>query len=277
MTTSRSGADFDRKNQDRYSTGNLSHRFDSGGQWIDLGERAAVKSVAAASWGRPILDIGIGAGRTTSLLTMLTDDYVGIDYSQGLIEQAQQAFPDLDIRFGDARDLSAFSDKKFGLVVFSYNGIDSVGHENRALILSQVCGVLAPDGHFVYSTLNKRGPFFNKQPWSSDRANSRRSLPDRSARFVVRVMLDNREYRRRLSEWWCMRNTVEDHGDWGMGPLGGPGSGLLMHWSTPAATSRELAEAGLQAVAFFDTSGKRLADGEDATSWCFHIVTERAA
>ena len=42
--------DFDRQNQDRCSSGNLSHAFDSGARWIALGERAAVKSVAAASW-----------------------------------------------------------------------------------------------------------------------------------------------------------------------------------------------------------------------------------
>ena len=48
--------------------------------WTDPGERAALEHVADGARGAPILDIGVGAGRTIPLLRAMSPDYVGIDY-----------------------------------------------------------------------------------------------------------------------------------------------------------------------------------------------------
>src|SRR5580693_871329 len=84
--------------------------------WIDDGERVAIEAVADEVRGLPLLDIGVGGGRTTSLLRLLTDDYVGVDWSPEMVEICRSNHPGADIRQADARDLSAFASSTFKCV-----------------------------------------------------------------------------------------------------------------------------------------------------------------
>ena len=103
-------------------------------------------------------------GRTTSLLRLVSSDYVGIDYTPELVELCRRRHPDADIRLGDARDLSDIADGSQGLVVFSNNGIDAVDHDGRERVLSEAHRVLGAGGVLCYSTLNKDGPLFGAHP-----------------------------------------------------------------------------------------------------------------
>ena len=141
--------------------------------WINLGEQAAVMSVAHVVRGKRILDIGVGAGRTVSLLSLLSDSYVGVDYTPEQLEACQQRYPHLDLRLADARDLSQFDDASFDFVFFSFNGIDCVDHHDRALVLSEMHRVLVPGGIVSYSTLNKAGQSFGERPWQLHRPGRR--------------------------------------------------------------------------------------------------------
>ena len=89
--------------------------------WLDNGERATLESVASEVRGLPVLDLGVGGGRTTSLLRLVTDDYVGVDWSPEMVEVCRSQHPGVDIRQADARDLSEFSSFTFKLVLFSFN------------------------------------------------------------------------------------------------------------------------------------------------------------
>lgn len=121
-------------------------------------ERAALDLLAGEVRGQPILDLGVGAGRTVPALVALSNDYVGIDLSPQMAEAASQRFVGVRIEVGDARDLRRFPDDHFQLVVFSCNGIGMVGHRDRLQILSEVRRVLRPGGAFVFSTHNRRSP-----------------------------------------------------------------------------------------------------------------------
>lgn len=99
-----------------------------------------------------VLDIGIGAGRTTPPLREMFSRYVGVDYSAPMIEAAKKTFPGVDLRVKDARDLG-FS-QEFDCVLFSFNGISSVSFEDRQRILQSVTQALKPGGYFVYSGHN---------------------------------------------------------------------------------------------------------------------------
>lgn len=101
-----------------------------------------------------VLDIGIGGGRTTAALAARSATYVGVDYSQAMIAAARARLPGLDLRQADARDLSDFADASFDFAMFSFNGIDAVDHEGRALVLREVRRVLRPGGAFVMSSHN---------------------------------------------------------------------------------------------------------------------------
>lgn len=99
-----------------------------------------------------ILDIGVGAGRTTGPLAALFRCYTGIDYSPALIEQARKNFPEQHFVAMDARQLG--SQIKYDCVMFSYNGIDYVSYEDRIGLFNTLFRVLNPGGFFIYSTHN---------------------------------------------------------------------------------------------------------------------------
>jgi SAM-dependent methyltransferase len=111
-------------------------------------------------WIRPgaaVLDLGVGGGRTAGPLSKTADRYVGIDYSQGMVEASRARYPKLEFRLGDATDLSQFEDRLFDAVVFSFNGIDYIrADEGRAKCLREVARVLKPSGVFVVSSHNAR-------------------------------------------------------------------------------------------------------------------------
>lgn len=114
--------------------------------------------------GRRILDLGVGGGRTSATLLKLSWDYVGVDYSRGMIERCRRRFPGVRFRLCDARDLSAFSPGSFDVVLFSNNGIDAVSHDDRLKIMSEVHRVLDASGLFVFSSHNRDFP--TPKPWS---------------------------------------------------------------------------------------------------------------
>ena len=117
-------------------------------------EHAALQLVQDAA-NKPILDIGVGAGRTTAALIELSSDYIGIDYVEEMVGQCKGQYPHLDFECADARDLSRFSDGQFYLIVFSMNGLSMVDHAGRMAILHEVYRLLQPDGVFLFSSYNK--------------------------------------------------------------------------------------------------------------------------
>ncbi len=101
-----------------------------------------------------VLDIGIGGGRTTALLAPKAKHYVGIDYAQEMVEAAKERFPAHDIRWGDATNLSDFADASFDVTLFSFNGIDCVGSNERDQALQEMFRVTAPQGLVIFSAHN---------------------------------------------------------------------------------------------------------------------------
>ena len=105
-----------------------------------------------------MLDIGVGAGRTTAYFAELTKRYVAIDFAKNMVDQAAQRFagrwPSATFAQGDATRLEAFGDASFDLVMFSYNGIDCVDFDARQSALSEMKRVCRPGGWVVFSSHN---------------------------------------------------------------------------------------------------------------------------
>ena len=107
--------------------------------------------------GKRVLDIGCGTGRTTPYLVNLATKYTGVDYSCEMIEFCKNTFKDIeDISFilCDVRNMSIFEDNEFDFVLFSYNGLDCICHEDRLKALSEIHRVLREKGLFVFSSHN---------------------------------------------------------------------------------------------------------------------------
>ncbi len=76
------GEALDRVNQNAWNSGDAKRRFINASGWTDPGEQAAVEWVQRECRDQPILDIGVGAGRTVPLLRAVSHDYIGVDYTQ---------------------------------------------------------------------------------------------------------------------------------------------------------------------------------------------------
>ena len=102
-----------------------------------------------------ILDLGVGAGRTTPYLLEISKHYIGIDFSLAMIAACQARYPEASFAVGDARDLSRFPVASFDFVLFSHNGVDCIDHAGRLRALAEIRRILAPGGVFVFSTRNR--------------------------------------------------------------------------------------------------------------------------
>ncbi len=103
-----------------------------------------------------LLDIGIGAGRTTAHFANRVEKYVGIDYSEAMIQWCRKRFAtqqSVDLHVMDARRL-LLANESFDFVLFSFNGIDCVPYEDRHTILKECGRVLRPSGIFSFSFHN---------------------------------------------------------------------------------------------------------------------------
>jgi ubiquinone/menaquinone biosynthesis C-methylase UbiE len=107
-----------------------------------------------------MIDIGIGAGRTTALFAHRVRSYVGIDYSHSMVDVARQRFawakPPLDLRWGDAAHLNSFASGVFDFVLFSFNGLDYLPLSLRQDALNEMFRVLAKEGIMCFSSHNSR-------------------------------------------------------------------------------------------------------------------------
>ena len=105
-----------------------------------------------------MLDIGVGSGRTTKFFASKVKEYKAIDYSSEMISQCKIQFrgtvAEENFLTADARDLSIFPDNYFDFILFSFNGIDNVRHEDRKVIFLQIKRLLAKEGVFCFSSHN---------------------------------------------------------------------------------------------------------------------------
>jgi SAM-dependent methyltransferase len=118
-------------------------------------ERTALELIAGEFRDKWILDIGVGGGRTTPALLGLSANYTGLDYSSAMIRLCKTAFPGVDFRVADARNLAEFAEGSVDLAVFSFNGVDVVDHDGRLKVVSEVHRVLVPGGAFLFSSHNR--------------------------------------------------------------------------------------------------------------------------
>lgn len=200
-----------------------------------------------------MLDLGMGAGRTSFTFAALTRSYLGVDYSPRLVELARaNVGEDERTRFalGDARDLPELADASFDLVLFSYNGIDSIGHEDRLRVFTEVRRLLRSGGLFCFSAHNLRA-----LPWGRELVKPRPREPlsstlqfAHSIRKTWRMAQSNRRMDRAQIErdGWAV---IDDMGhDWQ----------LDLYYVMPEQQVQRLREHGFAVEALYDTNGREV-------------------
>jgi SAM-dependent methyltransferase len=126
-------------------------------QFIFAEERARIEAGS-------VLDIGVGAGRTTAYLASVAGQYYAVDYSPAMIGYCRRRFPNLEFILADAADMSMLANGSFSFILFSFNGIDSVDHAHRLRILGEVRRLLAPGGRFAFSAHNRAYRDIQREP-----------------------------------------------------------------------------------------------------------------
>jgi SAM-dependent methyltransferase len=248
--------------------------------WSDPGELGALTSVADRVRGQPVLDLGMGGGRTVALLQLLSSDYLGVDYTPELVELCRARHPGVEVQVGDARDLSALPEQSRGLVVFSNNGIDAVDHEGRQLVLAGVHRVLRPGGTFVFSTLNKDNPLFGAHPGTAEKITwvpgSLLPAPADTTADPEGTAMDDPEWIRAIRNWRRLKGELRDVGAWGLAPFAAHSFALVTHFITLAGAREELDRHGFAVDAVFACdSALPLAEGEPMTAQYMHLVARR--
>jgi SAM-dependent methyltransferase len=211
-----------------------------------------------------ILDIGIGAGRTTGPLAGIFEKYVGVDYSPELVEAARARFPGKELRIMDARELNF--DEKFDCVMFSYNGIDYVSYADRQLILRQIASALRRGGYFIYSTHNldyRRTGVWTKHFWVRELVGS--------ARQLLRPWQLLRRIANRLRSF--QRQSVDE--SLGLAYVNDPGLGfaLVTTYVNLAKEQETLHDLGLRVLV--TVGNTRQGPGYDANDNWVYILAEK--
>lgn len=121
-------------------------------KYLRPGEEYVIRNYMPAE--SAVLDLGCGAGRTTSHIFENGCKVVGVDISETLIARAKKDYPEIDFRVMDARKMD-FKDGVFDAVFFSFNGIDNLlSLTEREKAISEIRRVLKPGGYFIYSSHN---------------------------------------------------------------------------------------------------------------------------
>lgn len=105
-----------------------------------------------------MLDVGVGGGRTAVHFAPRVREYLGVDYSSAMIAGCRRRFPDpppgMRFAVADARGLSLCADGGFDVILFSYNGLDYIGAEDRERALRELRRVAAPGAWIAFSSHN---------------------------------------------------------------------------------------------------------------------------
>jgi ubiquinone/menaquinone biosynthesis C-methylase UbiE len=197
-----------------------------------------------------MLDIGVGAGRTTKYFAKLTEEYVGIDYSENMISvchKRYRKYPKISFATADARNLSIFEDNYFDFVLFSHGGLDAVEHEDRLRILHEIWRVAKRGGYFGFSTSNLNAMLQFCQIKLSIH-------PMVLARNLIRLLLI-----RQLNPqmWKYVRGKRKDLNHT-MFIIGADDWGLKTYCITPEAQVMQLKDSGFENIRAYDLQGKEI-------------------
>jgi ubiquinone/menaquinone biosynthesis C-methylase UbiE len=221
-------------------------------------EAVILEKISHQIKGKKLLDIGIGSGRTTGFLIDISQDYTGIDYSPQSIELARAKYPQLNLLCCDARDLRGFADTSFDFVLFSFNAIDYMIHEDRLKCLAEIRRVLKPDGLFMFSTHNRDYRYFDRFPWQERRFD----LNHLKSCLYTFIHLPKhqrmKKYERRTKSYAMINDNAH-------------GFSLLAYYISVGEQIRQLDEAGFSSVEAYDMNGNATS-GDVNFPWVYFLA-----
>lgn len=176
---------------------------------------------------------------------------MGLDYSERMVELTRRRVGEDDrVSFltGDARDLSRFRATPFDLVGFSFNGIDSVGHDDRSIVLAEIASVLVPVGWLLFS-----GHSIDALPLASPLPRPELRDPLRTAFRFARQLPDAATIRRTNAE---LDLEVARRQGWVVIPDTAYVAGMDMHYISATSQVPQLKALGFEVCEVSDRAGR---------------------
>lgn len=245
------------------------HAVYTDGEVVDFYSRFEEQRPAELAWAEEnrqllrdshVLDIGVGAGRTTPLLEPTSKSYIGADYSAPLVEAARKRFPNVTFKVGDARSMPWVPAGSIDVVVFSFNGIDTMSRRDRDLVVAESARILRPGGWFLFSSHNQDARPHRRLA-RLERPRISRVWLKRSVRHVQARLRHQRMRRKEVfgDGWSIINDEAHEY--------------RLMHfYVTKEFQERTLADAGFETVKVYKQDGL-IWSGTDTESldlhyWC---------
>jgi len=208
-----------------------------------------------------MLDIGVGGGRTTINFKGLVSEYIGIDYSKGMIDACLKRFPkekNVSFKLANVVALDNFKENYFDFVLFSFNGIDCISHDDRIKGLKEIKRVLRDEGVFVFSTHN----LYNIKKLYSIKVYKNPLFFIRRMRFFCRLFLSNKFP-------WKLKNM-----DWAIVNDGVYGFRARHYYIKPCFQVKQLEELGFKNIKLYSLEGKELDISQldmTADPWIYYL------
>ncbi len=215
-----------------------------------------------AYYGKKILDIGCGAGRTSHYFRNFTDQYIGVDYSKSMIDYCKRQYSDLEFKHCDVRELSCFDDGEFDFVMFSYNGLDYINHDERISALKEIRRILKQGGTFVFSAHNRRCDNIALEPalvFSLNPINLLKNIVNYYEQAKNREALAPKEV---INDHYAIYNDS------------GNNFGLLTYYIDKENQAKQLAGIGFELLEMFSLNGQPLSKNEDdkKSGWIYYVL-----
>jgi SAM-dependent methyltransferase len=226
-------------------------------------EEVILKKITPTIKNKKLLDIGIGGGRTTKYLLDISSDYTGIDYTLSCTEVVRSKYPGATIFCCDARDLRVFAKATFDFVLFSFNAIDYMVHEDRIKSLKEIHRVLKSDGLFMFSTHNRDYKYFDKLPWQEEVQLSAGYL--KSCLYTLWHLPKHflmKRHEIHTDEYAIINDTAH-------------GFALLAYYISSKAQIRQLETTGFVDVEAYDMEGNQT-ENDSAFPWTYYLARRSA-
>lgn len=226
---------------------------------LQPGEQAILQNIGEKLRYKRILDIGVGGGRTTPYLLEISSDYTAIDYSPAMVSAVKKKYPGLNIFHRDARDMRIFKDGEFDFILFSFNGIDYVTHDDRILIMKEIYRILKRDGYFMFSTHNRDAKTFNNYKITLKLSPNPLKMARLAASFLLAHL--NRRKNKKKEIYTDEYAIVNDPGHT---------YSLMTYFISIDRQIRQLENIGFIATEIFNKRGERVASDSES-DWIHYL------
>lgn len=224
-------------------------------------EKVLFEQLSSKIEGAKVLDIGVGGGRTTQYLLPRAAEYTGLHYVPEFIERVKKKYPTGTFTVGDARDLGEFEDETFDFVLFSYNGIDAVLHEDRIRILRDMNRVMKKGGMMMFSSHNRDYRHFREPFWLTE--------PKFNLSFVKNllsyVFFLPRHLEMRKQEVFSDEYAIVNDHDHRFS--------LLVYYINVGRQIEQLEDIGMSEVKAYNAKGDQISADKDSF-WIYYLATK---